>query len=494
MPIQQFLNSCLSNTRGPAIELDPPGESQRRWRMRFLVGARKVLGTLLALNFAAVWAAPVMIQGQLFRRGLDRIVRPAYGLADGSAAWRRFAARFIYRRPAHVDYFAAAVILIGSTGVLLCALFAWQIAFGSLPWWLVVLYYFVWVGPGGRGMATAWTLAHREGHLPRGRMYRPWLGERIGNFFENWLGVFYGNVPYNFSIAHTLLHHRLDAGKGDPVYLWDLDRTRFSDLMLYQWRFFRHMTGAASLVAFRRESGVHPSVDRARARLRRGMAIYWVWVPSAILALLIGTGSSVASALLFLFLVYLQPLFAMSTFISMITIAQHGFLEFDEAGRHRKHVTSTTILDGLDDSYGEDHHLAHHQHPSMAHDRLSEHVARERSEWARCDGTVFRGTTFIEITIMIALGQFDRLVRDHYVDFSGEGNAQELASLFERRAKRKEMTYEQYEFRYLPGLRDRARELVSRGRHRSSADDPATAGITPQHAGGSFPPSIEGAP
>ena len=447
----------------PGVGLDPNGESQRRWRMRFLVGARKVLGTLLALNFAAVWAAPVMIQGQLFRRGLQRIVRPAYGLADGSAALRRFAARFIYRRPAHVDYFAAAVILIGSTCVLLSALFAWQIAFGSLPWWLVVLYYFVWVGPGGRGMATAWTLAHREGHLSRGRMYRPWLGERIGNFFENWLGVFYGNVPYNFSIAHTLLHHRLDAGKGDPVYLWDLDRTRFSDLMLYQWRFFRHMTGVASLVAFRRESGVHPSVDRARAKLRRGMAIYWVWVPSGIVALLIGTGSSVASALLFLFLVYLQPLFAMSTFISMITIGQHGFLEFDQSGRHRKHVTSTTILDGLDDSYGEDHHLAHHQHPSMAHDRLGEHVARERSEWARCDGTVFRSTTFIEITIMMAVGQFDRLVRDHYVDFSGEGNVQELASLFERRAKRKEMTYEHYEFRYLPGLRHRARELVSRG-------------------------------
>ena len=64
---------------------------------------------------------------------------------------------------------------------------------------------------------------------------------------------------------------------------------------------------------------------------------------------------------------------------------------------------------------------------------------------------------------MMALGQFDRLVRDHYVDFSGEGNEQELALLFERRAQRKEMTYEHYEFRYLPGLRDRARELVSRG-------------------------------
>ncbi len=447
----------------PGIGLDPHGEPQLRWRMQIQVGTRKILGTLLALNFAAIWAAPVLIQGQFFRRGLDRIVRPAYGLFDGSAALRRFAARFVYRRPAHVDYFAAAVLLFSSTCVLLCALFAWQIAFGSLPWWLVVLYYFIWVGPGGRSIATAWTLAHREGHLSRGRMYRPWLGDWMGNFFENWLGVFYGTVPYNFSIAHTLLHHRLDSGKGDPVYLWDIDRTRFGDLMLFQWRFFRHMTGLASMVEFRRESGVHPSVDRARARLRRGMAIYWIWVPSGILALLIGTGSSVASALLFLFLVYLQPLFAMSTFLSIISIGQHGFLEFDKAGQHLKHVTSTTILDGIDDSFGEDYHLAHHLFPAMAHDKLPQHVARERSEWARCNGAVFKNTTFFEIAIMIHLGQFDRLIRDHYVDFSGEGTVEELSTLFERRAKRKEMTYEHYEFRYLPGLRLRVRELVKCG-------------------------------
>ena len=433
------------------------------WSVRWRVGTRKVLGFLLALNFAVVWAAPVIIQGQSFRRGLGGIVRRVYGLVDGSAALRRFAARFVYRREVHVDYVAAAVLLIISMGVLLSALFAWQIAFGSPPWWLVVLYYFIWVGPGGRGMATAWTLAHREGHLPGGRMYRPWLGGRIGNCFENWLGVFYGVVPYSFSTGHVLMHHRFDSGKGDPIYLWDIDRTDFGDLMLYQWRFLLYMSGVASLIEFRREAGVHPAVDRARARLRRGMAIYWIGVPSGILALLIGTGSSVASALLFLFLVWLQPLFAMSTFLSIINIGQHGFLEFDEAGRHVKHVTSTTIIDGLDDSFGEDYHVAHHYFPGVNHDALPEHVARERSHWARCDGAVFKNTTFVEIATMMVLGQYDRLIRDHYVDYSGNGTVEELSKLFERRAKRREMTYEQYEFGYLPGLRNRVRELVTGG-------------------------------
>ncbi|MCE2461977.1 MAG: fatty acid desaturase [Pseudomonadales bacterium] len=207
--------------------------------------------------------------------------------------------------------------------------------------------------------------------------------------------------------------------------MWDIDRTRLGDLMLYQWRFLLFMTGISSLIELRRESGVHPAVDRARARLGRGMAIYWICVPTGILALLIVTGSSVEAALLFLFLVYLQPLFAMSTFLSIINIGQHGFFEFDAAGRHVKHVTSTTIVDGPDDSFGEDYHVAHHYFPGVDHDGFSEHVARERPAWAHCNGTVFENTTFFEIAIMMVRGQFDRLIRDHYVDFSGERTVEE---------------------------------------------------------------------
>ena len=434
-----------------------------RWRVRWLVGVRKGLGTLLALNFALLWAAPVLIQGQSFRHGLDRILRPLYRRIDGSSAWRRFAVNHVYRRPVHADYFASAVLMIGSLGLLIGIAFAWQIAYGSLTWWLVLIYYFAWVGPGGRGMGTAWTLAHREGHLSGGRMYRSWIGNRVGNFFENWFGLLYGIVPYNFSTSHILLHHRLDNGKGDPVYCWDLDRTKAGDMMLYQWRFFRFMSGLSSLVEFGRERGSHPAVDPARAKLRRGMAIYWMGLPAIILTVLMATGSSVASALLFLFFIYLQPLFAMTSFLAAINVGQHGFLEFDDAGGHLKHVVATTIIDGMDDSFGEDFHVAHHYAPSVQHDKLSEHVAGERPNWARCHGAVFERTTIFEVAMMVHLRQFDRLVRKHYVNFAESANVDELAALFERRAKRLEMSYEEYEFSYLPALRERVRELVRRG-------------------------------
>ena len=418
---------------------------------------------MLTLNFVALWAAPLLIQGQVFRRGFGRILRPLYRLVDESPAVRRFAARRVYRRDADAAYFTAAVLSASGTVLSVAVLLGWQIAFGSLPWWLVAIYFFQWVGPGGRGMATAYTLAHREGHRAGGTMYRPWIGERLGNVFESRLGVFYGIVPNNFSTSHILLHHRLNGGKGDPVYLWDLDRTKWGDLMLYQWRMLQWMTGISSLAEFRRQSGAHPAIDGARASLRRGMAVYWVWVPAAFLAVLIGTGSSVGSALLFLFFVLLQPLLAMSALLALINVGQHGFLEIDSEGRLVRHVTAATILDGYDDSFGEDYHFAHHFAPGVPLGDLQEHCVGEQSHLARSAGAVFEKTTIFELAIMMYLGQFEKLIRNHFVDFSGNCDVRELVCLFERRAKRREMRYEEYEFDYLPGLRQRVRELVRDG-------------------------------
>lgn len=310
-------------------------------------------------------------------------------------------------------------------------------------------------------MAAVYTLSHREGHLPGGRLYHPWIGDRVGNIFENWVGVWFGTVPYNFSTGHVLLHHRFDGGKGDPVYTWDIDRTRFRDLMLYQWRMFRHMTGLGSLLEFRRQIGVMPAIRVAYLRLLRGMVIYWVCVPTAVFALLTATGSSTGSALWFIFFIYFQPLFAMSCFLSLINLGWHCFLEFDKSGRIVQHVASSTIVNGHDDSFGEDYHVAHHHFPRVTHRELSDHIDAERQEWASCYGSIFEKTTIFELAIMVYREQFDKLIRDHYVDFAKDMDEKELATLFEQRAKRTEMSYEEYEFGYLPKLRKRVRELVN---------------------------------
>ena len=339
----------------------------------------------------------------------------------------------------------------------------WQIWFGSLPWWLVAAYYFAWVGFGGRAMGAAYTFAHREGHASAGRMYRSWIGSYVGNVFENRIGVWYGIVPNIFSTSHILLHHRLDGGKGDPVYVWDLDRTNFGDFLLYQWRFLDYMTGVSSLREFQRQRGVHSAIDRAHGALSRGMFIYWICVPAGLVGLMLVTGSSVTSSMVFLVLIYVQPLFAMSSFLALLNVAQHGFLEHDDSGQNVKYVSAMTILEGDDDSFGEDDHIAHHYFPAVTHDQLTAlHPSQER-EWARWHGSVFRGTSIFEIGVLLLIGRIDKLIDQYYVDFSGEKSRDELVALFTRRARCKEMSYVDYEFRYLPALRERVRDLVKRG-------------------------------
>jgi hypothetical protein len=431
-----------------------------------IVRLRRAAGALLTLNFAIFWLVPIAVQGQAFTLALRHVLSPIYDLVDQALAIRRFAARWIYRREVHVDYFATALFFLLGLSLSLGAVFYWQLVHGSLSGWLIVLYYFAWVGFGGRGMGAAYTFAHREGHRPGGRLYQPWIRNTVGNFFENWIGFFFGNVPYNFSTSHNVLHHRLDAGKGDPFYLWDLDRTSFSDLMLYQWRIFVYMTGWSSMKAFRQQPDSRQATENYRLLLK-GVLLYWVVVPSMIFSGLLLAGSTPLSALGFLFFIYLQPLCAMAFFLGFVNIGFHGFIEFDENGKHVECVASTTILDGNDDSFGEDDHMAHHYFTAVEHVDLPAHHESQRAEWANRQATVFKEMAVPELSVLILLGRFDELVEKHYVDYAGTLSPKELSKLLEERAKRKEMPYEDYEFRYLPSLRATADELVRRGTCRS---------------------------
>ena len=432
--------------------------SHEAWTVRL----RRAAGVVLTINFAIFWLIPIAAQGQAFKLGLSRVLVPIYDRIDQSQTLRRFAEKWIYAKRVHVDYFARVLLLLLSTGVALSVVFAWQIANGSLPFWLILLYYFAWVGFGGRIMGAAYTFAHREGHRPGGRLYRPWIQKSVGNLCENWLGFFYGNVPYNFSTSHNLLHHRLNAGKGDPFYLWDLDRTSLSDFMLYQYRIFVYMTGWSSLKAFRPQLDSRLIAENYRL-LRKGFVLYWGVVPTAIFSGLVLAGCTPLSSLAFLFFIYLQPLCAMSFFLGFINIGFHGLIEFDENGKHIECVASSTIIDGDDDSFGEDDHMAHHYFPAVEHDELAKHQSTQHAEWARHHATVFRELAIVELALFILIGQFKLLAEKHYVDYAGDLSSDEIARLLERRAKRKEMSYEEYEFSYLPDLRATAEDLVRRG-------------------------------
>ena len=434
----------------------------RAWTQKYkdiIIAVRKTLGFLLTVNFLVFWSGPVFLQGWTYNSFLHRFIRPIYDLIDKSPRLRKFAFRNIYCEQHLVDYFATAIFFLAGLLVSLVVVFSWQIYFGALPWWLIAAYYFAWVGFGGRGMGAAYTFAHREGHAAGGRLYRPWIRKYIGNFFENWVGFFYGNVPYNFSTTHVLLHHRLNAGKGDPFYMWDIDRTRFSDLLLYVWRIFIHMTGWGGLRTFAKQRQI-PLMDKAYSQLMKGMILYWVVIPAAIVILLLSAGSSPASIGFFLFFIYFQALFAMAFFLTIINIGFHGFIEFDADGKFIPCVCSSTIVDGDDDSFGENDHMAHHYFGQVSHDRLGDHQTTQQSTWARQHASVFRNLSIMELGIDIFFKRFKKLAQQHYLDFSGDLDVDQIKRLLETRASRKEIDYEHYEFHYLPQLEATVKKIV----------------------------------
>jgi len=173
------------------------------WWLRF------ACGVLLTVNFIIFWAAPVFVQGMVWRAFLCPILRPIYVWLDTHPAIRKFAETYIYTRPRHADYFAQTLLcFVGFIPPFLYMLYQ-QVTYGTLSWYQIYFYYFSWVGIRGGTLGGVYSLAHREGHNPS--FYQPWIQKWIGNPFENIFGPFFGSVPWNFTTTHIYLHHALQA-------------------------------------------------------------------------------------------------------------------------------------------------------------------------------------------------------------------------------------------------------------------------------------------
>jgi len=287
---------CSVTTMKPAVNL-----SYRWW-----------IGVAMTANFLAFWAVPVAGMGQLWKLALQYPLEPLYRLMDENRTLRSFAGTYIYSKPKYADFFAISLLVTLSAFASLGYAYYYQMTHGKLDWWVIYAYNLVWVGLGGRSMGAAYTMAHKEGH--NAMLYKKWLRSTVGNWFEDGLGVFYGSVPGNFTTSHVHIHHKLDGHRGDSFYQWDLDRSSWSDFMIYQHRVLMHMTGISSLRYFR-----HMGRDKMADKLQHGMTMYWLVYPACLLA---ATRSPS-----FIFWVYFQPLMCMTYFLAVVNYGLHAFIE-----------------------------------------------------------------------------------------------------------------------------------------------------------------------
>uniref|UniRef100_A0A7S2KHB1 Fatty acid desaturase domain-containing protein n=2 Tax=Bigelowiella natans TaxID=227086 RepID=A0A7S2KHB1_BIGNA len=299
------------------------------WQIALTIRTREAIGWVLTINFLVFWAIPIAGNGLLWKHCLRHVIRPLFYVIDSRFSPVRWvASRYLYKNPRHGDYAATAFLVTLSAFASLSMVFWYQLTYGTLSWSVIAAYYWLWVGIGGRQMGGAYTFAHKEGH--NAYLYQPWFKKTIGNWFENYLGVFYGNVPWNFTTSHISIHHKLQGGMGDTFYQWDIDRTSWRDFMLFIYRIMTHVVGFSSLYFFKKNEQ-----HRAYNLLRQGMLWYWLVVPSCLYAI---TGS-----FSFIFFIYLQPAVAMMYFLAFINIGLHAYIDFDENGRHISVVNSSAV-------------------------------------------------------------------------------------------------------------------------------------------------------
>ena len=140
----------------------------------------------------------------------------------------------------------------------------------------------------------------------------------------------------------------------------------------------------------------------------------------------------------------MQPLMCMTLFLALINFGFHGFIEFDDRGDHIQCVNSLTIIEGEDDYFGEDDHMAHHYNASIDYKDLPALQASKVELFKVKKASVFRQLSILELSIYVLFGLWDKLA-DHYVDYTEKLTKKEIASMLEIRAKRCEMTYDEYQ-------------------------------------------------
>eukprot|EP00658_Telonema_sp_P-2_P002197 TRINITY_DN1083_c0_g1_i3.p1 TRINITY_DN1083_c0_g1~~TRINITY_DN1083_c0_g1_i3.p1 ORF type:complete len:278 (-),score=64.72 TRINITY_DN1083_c0_g1_i3:276-1109(-) len=201
--------------------------------------------------------------------------------------------------------------------------------------------------------------------------------------------------------------------------------------MLYLVRGLAHCTGFGGLLQFyssprKRDNTV------CFNKLAWGCFVYWVLAPAVCVSTM---------GWEFYFWIMLQPGMCMTFFLAIINQGFHGFISFDDKKEHVKCVTSTTLVSGLDDYFGEDDHMAHHHFVGVYYKDLPDHQRTQVQMWADEHASVFQGLDVFTFAVYVVLKAWPVMAK-RYMDFSEKKLSQkEIEAMLELRAHRRDTEY-----------------------------------------------------
>jgi len=298
------------------------------------------------------------------------------------------------------------------------ALFIWaalRYRANGVELWVVFVYHLLRIGPRFRFFAWFHVMIHKEGHDHNGFFNPPF--SFLNHRWNAWYcSLFYGVLPNSYAVGHNKIHHRYVNGLNDAHTCYDLDRSDPVSFLIYIPRFVAYWTGI-SVVSYliKTKEWVYA------ARMLSGM-LYYVFV-------LYGAWRVAWD---FTLCILIFPFLESVVFFAAISYLWHCFLDKDDP--ENEFINSITIVDGHDNVFNEDYHVAHHHAHTMHWTEYIKHFENNKEEFKLQNATIFRDCEEGLLLYWLFSQQWD-VMANHWFDLTGKLTHQQKKDLILKRLR-----------------------------------------------------------
>jgi hypothetical protein len=388
-----------------------PGGAFLHWvaeSVKLAIGCALLLGAgpavVVQVALCTAWEA-------LDKRSLDLL-----GWASRLARAVDPLARRFVKHP-ETDGFVACVFVW--TGVVLPAWFfyeLWHARVFGFSWPRVVLYNLVRIGPMYANFMYVYVLCHKEGHN-FGNLFAKPYNKVLRYAFNHWVGMFHGVLPGTFTYSHIYNHHKYDNDERDVYSTAFRPRDRFGSWVRYLPEWFAYASNVSSVRAFVREG---------RTRFALATALSTLGYAAFVAALLYAHTQFALCTVVYAFV-------EGNILLSVVNYTWHAFIEPTEPSND--YVNSTTIVEGLNFTLGEEYHVVHHQYAGAHWTRHRALFEKHLPRYRACVATGFFKVNIFEVFGLIVGRQYAQLAKLYYKPFRADVTDEELVALIKRRLR-----------------------------------------------------------
>jgi len=230
------------------------------------------------------------------------------------------------------------------------------------------------IGPMYMNFMFVYVMCHKEGHNFGNLFAKKFNGHApfgLKYVFNHWAGMFHGVLPGTFTYSHLYNHHKYDNDERDIYSTAYRTRDTFTSWVCYLPEWFGYASNLTSLRAFVQE--------------KRWSAVIGTTLSTLYYCAFVGTCW------------YIHPTFTLFTLVyafvegnillSIVNYVWHGFIDPNDPSND--YVNSTTVVEGLNFTLGEEYHVVHHQYAGAHWTRHPELYLKHMEKYKDCVPTAF---------------------------------------------------------------------------------------------------------